>query len=241
MEINSQNPAPIVPTNLTRGKMPSKGAIAALVISNSVPLFGAIFWNWDVASILILFWLENVVIGLYTLLKIATARGVPQQPLISNISGTSKKLYSKKAYFFFFILHYGMFTFVHGVFVFKFFGTGNAALWAASPALLGLFLSHGFSYWSNFIQRGEYLTASPDRQMLSPYKRVIVMHLAVMTGGFFAVLAPFSKIFLIPPVAILVILKIIVDIFSHLYEHNALPAGIIIVKGISGNTLLRKK
>ena len=91
---------------LSKGPMPSKGAILALVISNSVPLFGAIFWNWDIASILILFWLENVVIGFYTLLKIATAKGTPQQPIISNIGGKTKNLYSKKAYLFFFILHY---------------------------------------------------------------------------------------------------------------------------------------
>ena len=215
--------------------MPSKGAILALVISNSVPLFGAIFWNWDIVSILILFWLENVVIGFYTLLKISTAKGVPQRPIFFQGGAKTKELYSKKAYFLFFILHYGAFTAVHMFMVFSISEKGNAALWAASPALVGLFLSHGVSYLTNFIQRGEYLTASPDRQMLSPYKRVVVMHLAVMTGGFFAVLVPYSKIFIIPPVIILVILKIIVDILSHLYEHNALPAGIIVVsaKGVN--------
>lgn len=56
----------------------------------------------------------------------------------------------------FFCLHYGMFTAVHGVFVFSFF-------------------------W-NFVHRCEYLRAGLQEQMLRPYGRVVVLHLAIACG-----------------------------------------------------------
>lgn len=202
----------------------SKGAVAALIIFNSVPLFGAIFWKWDPSSILILFWLENVVIGFYTLLEITYAKGVPQNPIYSNIGGGVKEWRNTTAYFFFFLLHYGIFTFGHGVFVFSFFGTSSLDPENFVIPILGLFASHGVSYWSNFIQKRGYLTASPDTQMFAPYKRVIVMHLTVLFGGVFA---KAGGLFAIPTLVLLVVLKIIVDVFSHPYEHNALPTGII--------------
>lgn len=237
MEINSQNPSSIILTDSAKSPMPSKGAILTLVLSNLMPVFGVLFFDWDLSSILILFWLENAVIGLYTLLKIASAKGVPQQPIISDF-GKNRYHYSKTFYILFFVVHYGMFTGVHGLFVYYFFGTTNLSYENFAVPLMGLFASHGISYWSNFIQKGEYITASPDRQMFSPYKRVLVMHFTVMLGGGFAKIGGW---FALPALLILVILKIVVDVFSHLYEHNAFPAGIIIVKGISGNMPMFKK
>ena len=239
-EINSkETPHPFGPGvgGLSKGTLPSKGAIAALVIFNLMPIFGALFFDWDISSVLILYWLENLIIGFYTLLKIASAQGAPHQPIISHISGKTKKLYSKKAYFFFFIFIYGIFTAVHGGLVITFFRQGHLSPWEIGPALLGLFLSHGISYRNNFIQKGEYLTASPDRQMLAPFKRVMVMHITVLIGGFLAGAAgavnqiagkPIIDAAL-PALLILVAIKIIIDLLSHLYEHNAFPAGIIMV------------
>lgn len=227
---------------LSKGFMPSRGAMVALVISNLMPIFGVLFFDWNISSILILYWLENVVIGFYALLKISTAQGIPQQPIISNISGKTKKLYSKKAYFFFFIFIYGIFTAVHGGMVITFFGQEGLSLWEIGSALLGLFISHGISYRNNFIQRGEYLTASPDRQMLAPFKRVMVMHATGLIGGFLAVAANTVNLIaggqiinaVLPALVILVFIKIIVDLTSHLYEHNALPAGIIFFSAKGG-------
>ena len=46
---------------------------AALVIANLVPLAGVLLWQWSVSSIVILYWFENVVIGVVNVLRMATA------------------------------------------------------------------------------------------------------------------------------------------------------------------------
>ena len=39
-------------------------SIAVLIAANLLPLAGVLFWDWDVFLVLLLFWCENVVIGL---------------------------------------------------------------------------------------------------------------------------------------------------------------------------------
>jgi len=77
-------------------------------------------------------------------------------------------------------------------------------------ALIALLLSHGFSFWTNYIQRKEYHTASPASLIVAPYLRILPMHFAIVIG-----------FLLQAPVAVLVAVKIIVDLYSHLQERNA--------------------
>lgn len=44
-------------------------AAILLVVSNLVPLAGVLFWDWDVGSIVMLYWSENVILGVYILVK----------------------------------------------------------------------------------------------------------------------------------------------------------------------------
>lgn len=47
-------------------------AAAALVAANAVPLLGVAFWGWRTFDLLLLYWLENVAIGAFTLLRMVT-------------------------------------------------------------------------------------------------------------------------------------------------------------------------
>jgi hypothetical protein len=44
-----------------------------LVAVNLAPLFGVVFLGWDVFHVLALFWLENVVIGVFGIARVALA------------------------------------------------------------------------------------------------------------------------------------------------------------------------
>jgi hypothetical protein len=79
-----------------------------------------------------------------------------------------------------------------------------------------LYASHGISFVHNYLIKGEYATAKPEKLMGSPYGRVIVMHLAVLFGAFLTMA-------LGSPVGILIILvgiKTYLDVVFHLRQHK---------------------
>lgn len=190
--------------------------ILLLIAANLVPLFGVFFFGWSVGNILILYWLESVLIGLLNIVKILAAKGESaKKPSASSFGG---RLFLS----IFFTVHYGMFTFVHGVFVADMFD-GKAALidMQASGTLLwvmlGFVLSHGFSLGVNYFGKAEFQTRSPDKQMFAPYGRVIVMHVVILLGGAL-VMAFGSPIWAL---IVLIVLKTGIDMTAHHASHRA--------------------
>ena len=47
----------------------------ALVIANAIPLVGVLFFGWSLITILVLYWVENGIVGFWNIPKIALARG----------------------------------------------------------------------------------------------------------------------------------------------------------------------
>lgn len=246
-----------------------------LLAANAIPVIGVMFLGWSLLTILVLYWLENGIVGFWNVLKINLARGsfVPRLPEMpdeaalaatgnraqaaalryafnqarqrravmaaASVSATSSsgRLMSagRLALSLFFLFHYGMFWFVHGIFVFALpaFGDGFGADGGGNAfgevnwdsVLIGgvaLFLSHGASFLFNYIGRGEYMTASPSSLMGSVYGRVVVLHLTIIFGSFVVGLlgAPIGALL------ILVILKTGFDLGLHLRERRTADARI---------------
>ena len=57
----------------------SVGAVVALIVANAIPLFGVLFLGWNVWNILIMYWLENGIVGVFNVLKMLRAEG-PTDP-----------------------------------------------------------------------------------------------------------------------------------------------------------------
>ncbi len=94
-----------------------------LVAFNLVPLVGVLFWGWSVATILVLYWAENGIIGALNVPKMLLARGplLPGQGFARVSGGPAVAAAAAGARIgsvIFFLIHYGMFWFVHGIFVF---------------------------------------------------------------------------------------------------------------------------
>jgi hypothetical protein len=168
---------------------------------------------------MVLYWSENVVIGLFNVLKMALAQGEVRDSgmRLNNQQVTAAHRYSLIV---FFMAHFGMFTLVHGIFVFIFFGKDLPALSIMLPAFLFLLLSHGISFGMNFIQKGEYLHVAFTDLFVQPYKRVVIMHLTIILGAWASAAwqLPEASLF------ILIGLKVIVDLFSHKKEHKKFSA-----------------
>ena len=187
-----------------------------LLATNAIPLVGVVLHNWTVFQVLLLYWSENVVVGGFNVLRMLAA-----QPK-SEITWAGKLFLIP-----FFIVHYGMFTFVHGMFVLALFG-GATRLGGLSPHTLldavrgagltvpvaALVASHGFSFFHNYLAGGEYSRVLLPQLMFQPYGRIVVLHLTVLLGGFLvtALGSPVAAIVL------LVGLKTAIDLGAHLKE-----------------------
>ena len=88
-----------------------------------------------------------------------------------------------------------------------------SGLW---PALLALFVSHGFSFFHNFIGRGEYRGRTVKDQMSEPYSRIIFMHLVIIFGGGLTLVLGEAT----PVLVLIIAVKILFDVRAHLREHG---------------------
>ena len=187
-----------------------------LVLANLVPLFGAIFLGSSLFSVIFIYWLENVIVGIFNIFRMSIAEGKDGKEM--KIGGTNK-IAPKSFLIFFFIMHYGIFTLVHGIFVFTLFGwSGDLDFQAIALAAGSIFISHLVSNLINFIGKGEYKMVSSGSLFMQPYKRVLVLHFVILFGGFAAslFLGLGMNIF---PLVILIVIKIIIDLWMHNSEH----------------------
>ena len=87
-------------------------------------------------------------------------------------------------------------------------------------AVLALVVSHLFSFFSNYLGKGEYRRTVVPALMIAPYGRIVVLHLAIIFGAF-ATMALGSPVYLL---VILIIGKIILDWKFHQRAHRKLLA-----------------
>ena len=203
-------------------------SIFILVIVNLIPLFGVIFYNWSIGSIMLLYWLENIVIGYFNVMRMkkSTMTENPDSDVSKELEGSisgetsAANCKTKGSLISFFIMHYGGFTVVHGVFVITiFFGLLGEKIdfIGVAVGVVGLFVSHGVSYKVNFIETGEYEKVSTQRLFNQPYKRIVILHLVIIIGAFFVLF--FNS--LIGALILLILLKIIFDVELHIKERRS--------------------
>jgi hypothetical protein len=276
----------------------------ALLIANVIPLIGVLFFGWSLMTILVVYWVENGIVGLWNLPRIALAQGsvipqLPDMPASAALAATGNLKAAESlqtrwrqaqeararqeaagglaagrlpgagrvGLSIFFLIHYGFFWLGHGLFLFLFLpgiagmtsggvpaldpfcegsrslppglppelisggvvdaagcnGSFGEILWGSvAIAAIALVISHGASFLFNYIGRGEYLTASPMRQMGAPYARVVVLHLTIILGGIVVAFlgSPIGALF------VLVGLKTAFDLGLHLRERRAADARI---------------
>ncbi len=131
----------------------------------------------------------------------------------------------------FFIIHYGGFCFVHGVLIFAIFGreAGGFGPFGGFDNLLHVFssehlwwcvaalaVSHLWSFAVNYIGHGEYRRSTVLILMFQPYARIVILHVAILIGGFIATMLGNNVLVLL----ILVVGKMLLDLSMHLHERQ---------------------
>lgn len=201
------------------GKPTQVWAFISLLLANLVPVAGVLLWGWSLIDLLMLYWLESAVIGLFTVLCVLVLRA-QDEPWWAHLG---KKVFAVP----FFIAHYGMFWLVHGVFLVAFFAGGTEALFIRPGGLLSapinysvvradiliwplavMVTSHAVAFITGFLATGEHRSSTVQGLMGRPYGRVLVLHFTIVFGAFLVR-------FLGQSVAVLllfVLLKIVADV-----------------------------
>lgn len=189
----------------------SSESSVALVIANLVPLVGVLFFGWSLSDLMVLYWVESGVIAFYTVLKIA-------------IVGKLGALVAAP----FFVGHFGGFMAGHFLLIYALFIHSSRGGWTPGAgaelaaifvpiwtSIAALFISHGVSFFTNFIQDREYEGATVSGLMTAPYNRIMVMHFTLIFGGWIILLIGMPTGALV----ILLALKTAVDLHAHRKEH----------------------
>jgi hypothetical protein len=216
----------------------SATAVVLLVAFNLLPLAGVLVGGWSVYTLLVLYWIENGIVGAFAVARILRAAG-PPPPRGTAVRLTGGTSASRLILVPFFLVHYGTFWAVHGVFVLSlplFLERGSASVDGprfdvVAVNAIGLAISHGASFVLNYVGRREYLATSAATESMAPYGRVVILHMAIILGVV-------VSLFLGSPagvVLVLVVLKTVVDLALHLAHHRpaaeagALAAGTPVV------------
>lgn len=210
-------------------------SIKVLAVANLVPLLGVLLLDWDAAAIVLLYWIENLIIGLLNIFRMILVK-------VKSPSRQFQKLFMIP----FFSVHFGGFCAAHGFFLLTFFKIGSDTnfffpetpwagplvfiqllvsvvmrLWESRPPglewpTLGLLVSHGISFIWNYVIGKEYLSLKLGDLMTRPYKRIVLMHVAIIAGGVPIMMVGSP----VPLLCILIFLKTGMDIWLHVKSHR---------------------
>lgn len=183
-----------------------------IIASNFLPLLGVIFWDWDLANVVLLYWTENLVIGFWTLAKMVTAQG--------DAEGLGSKLFICG----FFTVHYGMFCMGHAAFILMILNASSSDFFPfASMSKNGLitagvltgtaimFVTHGIDFVQNYLKSDQRRHSTAHGIMFTPYGHIVVIHLAIMATAFLSLLMGAPMILLL----LIIIGKTLLEIITH--------------------------
>ena len=159
-----------------------------LVAANLVPLAGVLLWGWDAFALIALFWMENVIIGVFFVLRMLCAdprdpalwaaqalhgavlllslRHVHRDPRRLRVQPAGRQALRRRR-------------------ASQLLEPAARAAARLRPvaAARGAVASHLFSFCWNYLYRGEFRRAQLPALMTEPYSRVIVLHVTIILGG----------------------------------------------------------
>lgn len=162
--------------------------VILLILLNAIPVYGVLKWGWKSFDLIFLYWLENLIIGAFMILRMVI------RPYSHAVELAIPVLLVP-----FFTFHYGMFSYVHGTFVVSLFGKGLQPELAGMDLqeiilpliesrhlfwpFMGLLAYQLLDWVRDISERG--LGSDGIKQLtVAPYRRIIVLHITIIASGF---------------------------------------------------------
>ncbi len=190
-------------------------AVFAIVFA-LFPLLGVWAWGWSAREVIILYWVENLILGLWQVMKMLTLKKASiKAKIITPL---------------FFCFHFGSFCYVHGIFIITLTQANGTNADFSNPfhfyellsqgalfAILSNTLMHGIRFFREHIQEGGRNNNQMGRLMAEPYKHIIIIHIAIIISGFIVTLYQSA----LPLLGFIVLGKLILDLKS-IYQKKRL-------------------
>jgi hypothetical protein len=212
------------------GDLFQNSPLLSLIFANLVTIVLAILGNWDLATVMFIYWAQSIIIGIFTVISLlgadTAALGADLQKPIDERGG-SEKISTRFVWFYkcmlagFFTLHYGLFHWGYYAFIVEsgIFGTVNFAdpnLWLSCGLFFANHLYSHISYRHKEPKDSSYV----NEQFFTPYRRIIPMHLTLIFGSIVIVaLEVFGITSTMPVLVLFLLFKTYSDISAHLVKH----------------------
>jgi hypothetical protein len=232
-----------------RGLADYRSSAMVLVLANLIPLVGVLFFEWGAFSVVALYWVETVIIGLVNVAKMIVCNPTAAEVEIPASYYTPAQNIdirrelragrfqvghhvSKLILVPLFVAHFGVFCFILGGFVFAMFGlriepgepateTPNIAKVVTDSQLLwpslALAASHVFSFFRNFLGRGEYRRTIAGVLMFQPYRRGWTLMIVIVCVALLAEWLDTASTLVLTGI---IVVKQFLDLAAHLREHE---------------------
>lgn len=169
-----------------------------VIAANLLPVAGVFAWNWSPKEVFLVYCLETIILGIFTLVKMGIVTLVQKKTTWQN-NKSSPKL-TGLFFMLFFVIHYGIFVGVQmgiffgvsgigkgtGINAFNFFFKWPQLISNDSLIMLGAFVfCYLFKMLYDFILSGQYTTISLMKLMFQPYCRIFIQQITVIVGSMF--------------------------------------------------------
>src|SRR5262245_4893899 len=217
----------------------SRAGLVALVAANLLVALLTLRNDWGYYQSLIIYWLEAVILGFFTVLRLAVVGTVGAAPLGAwiatwlDVGSLGTRLFLTAVGVGFFAFKFGTFALALGLFVGMLPGmlapdgagarTIHHAMAEAGPgiaiAAAGLILSHAISFVRNFLLKHEYDRLNVLVLVFFPYMRLSLVGTVLLAGVAAAYFLPGldrQTAFAL----VMILVKMGADAVSHTVEHH---------------------
>lgn len=184
----------------------------SLLLSNFIVIILAVTQNWDVSTLLWIYWIQSIIIGFFQFLKILSLKQFSTENFTINNQPAQPTINTKLFTAFFFLFHYGFFHFIYAIFLASVVAKAPENLLSILIGSAIFFLNHLYSFVHNKIN-DQKLTPNIGKIMFSPYARIIPMHLVIIVGALLT-----NQVLLVA----FLLLKTVIDLLTHIFKHNQL-------------------